>query len=107
MPTYHDLDGSVCSEARAVELFKDSAVRTAAQTRMYFEGFSVLVSTVFTIVDQLPELHPPGEPMLWVTEVIGGPPDIDGTFQFAPSREAAIEHHALMVERMTASGCLM
>lgn len=107
--TYYDLDGSPCSQERAVELLQDLPTRTVASTRMIIARYDVIVSTIFTIADQAVEILylPEGkvQPLLWVTEVIGGPPDIDGTFQFAASREDAAENHEFMVERMVASGC--
>lgn len=107
IPNYFDLDGSPCSEERAIELIQDLEGRTAARTEMSIVGRPVLVSTIFAITDQMPMLYnlQGHEPMLWVTEVIGGPPDMDGTFQLAGSREEALEHHELMVERMVVSGC--
>lgn len=107
--TYYDLDGSPCSQDRAVELLQDLPARTVARTEMEIAGYKVLVSTIFTIADQAVEIlyRPEGEqpPLLWITEVIGGPTDIDGTFQFAASRKDAFENHVFMVERMGASGC--
>jgi hypothetical protein len=106
-PTYYDLDGSVCSEERAVELIKDLTARTVARTEMEIAGRPVVVSTVFTIVDQMPMLYNvvAEAPYLWVTEAIGGPDDIDATFQFASSHDDAAANHELMVERMIVSGC--
>lgn len=105
--TYYDLDGSPCSQERAVELLENLEARTVATTRMEIAGYDVLVSTIFAIVEQCEMLYNiiPKVPLLWVTEVIGGPPDIDGTFQFAASREEAAVNHVYMVERMGASGC--
>ena len=92
-----------------MELMQDSAARTVATTHMEIAGHEVLVSTVFAIVEQIEMLYniKPGRPALWVTEVVGGPPDIDGTHHLACSKREARENHDLMVERMIASGCYL
>lgn len=100
--TYYDLDGSVCGQERALELFKDLGARTVDSTRLSIAGHDVLVSTVYLIADHSTAGKPP---LLWATEVIGGPPDIDGTVEMYSSREVAQAGHDNMVERMIASGC--
>jgi hypothetical protein len=103
------MDGTECGQEEALELVKDHESRKLEQTVVTLAGRQVWVITTFVPVDMNDATWGTAtdSPHTWVTEVVGGPDDINGRHETSSTRDEAIIAHALMVEAMLASGCEM
>jgi hypothetical protein len=106
-PLYYP-DGTVITEAKASELMKNFTFRHVRTTHLDFMGHYLAVITTFVPVDHGPEHGTHTRlPHCWLTEIVGGPPDIDGTTGSSASPDAAKQLHEDVVAQALASGCTL
>lgn len=106
---WYDEFGIPCSFERAQELLGELEGRVVAQTTLEFFGHRIIVSTMFVPVDHNKETWGAvtDEPSLWVSEIIGGPDDLNGATECYTSRQEAKTAHRYLVERAVAAGCVV
>lgn len=106
-PPFYGPDGSVISHDDAMQLILDPRARTVGAQALWLAGREVQVRTVFVPVDMSEDTwgRVVANPTCYITEIIGGPDDINGTAEYSSSRADASDAHARMIERAVASGC--
>lgn len=104
---WYDMSGRLISTNQARDLMEDFEARLLANTNLDFMGHRLKVLTAFVPVDH-GETHGTytPNPACWLTEILGGPPDLDGTKRASHSREEALELHNEVVEYALAGGCV-
>ena len=106
-PPFYGPDGETISHDAAIEMILDPRSRTVGAESLWLAGHEVQVRTVFVPVDMSQETwgRVVDTPTCWISEIIGGPDDMNGTVEYSVSRAAALDAHRRMVERAIASGC--
>lgn len=106
-PPFYGPDGSLISQDDAYDMMLDWKTRRVKVSALALFGRKVFVLTTFLPIDQNPDTWGTitDSPFLWVTEVLGGPDDLNGINESWPSLAEAHDGHDLVVERCVASGC--
>jgi hypothetical protein len=107
LPLY-DMDGKLITVDAAREMMLNFDIRRVSVTNLDFMGHDLVVITSFVPVDH-GETHGTytTTPSCWYTEILGGPPDIDGTTSHATSQDEAMSLHVDVVQLALASGCTL
>lgn len=105
---YYNQHGELITLNEATLMMLDFDERSVQTTKLDFMGHELIVVTTFVPVDH-GETHGTytKTPACWLTEILGGPPDIDGTTSYATSRDEAMSLHVDVVGQAVASGCTL
>jgi len=103
---WYGRDGKPIDAEEAMRLLEDREGRVVTETELDFMGWKILVSTTFVPVDHSSTWGTLVEnPAVWMTEIIGGPEDLNGITEYYRSKQEAIDSHLEVVARAVASGC--
>jgi hypothetical protein len=103
---FYDRDGDVITTLTARIIMSKWWTRHLKTTNLEFMGHELQVITSFVPVDHGPTHGAYTKtPACWVTEIVGGPPDIDGRSGYSTSPDEAMLLHGDVVAQALASGC--
>jgi hypothetical protein len=107
MGIFYAPDGGVIGEEHARWLISNHDERMLVTTRLEFLGHALQVVSTFVPVDH-GDTHGryTESPACWVTEIIGGPPEMDGTSRYSRSKESCLAFHEEVVDMALAAGCI-
>jgi hypothetical protein len=105
---WYNMKGDLLLKHEAVALLQDAEKRLVLNTPLSFMGYDLAVITTFVPVDH-GSTHGTytTTPACWATEIVGGPPDLDGNAHYSTSRNEALLFHDEAVELAQVAGCIL
>lgn len=104
---FYDRTGNVISLEQARDWYSNFSRRCVKVTKLQFWSRDFGVHSTFVPIDHS-DTHGryTRHPACWITEIVGGPPDLDGTTRYSRSEQSCLELHDEIVALAVAAGCI-